>query len=1320
MLRKKMTKISVIALLLSILSLNQGVASVPLKWNGLGSNNDLNDPSNWIPTSTPTSTDVTEFDNTIPNINTTPNATTDFSVDSIYFDNSASPFTFTFDNSMLLLSSSGITGANTNTTILLNNIDNATSMSAQIDFSGANSTMGNAIIRMTNSGTVSGSTTGADISDISEQITVNGSFSILHGQLIGVNECTEQSSGGNNYVGYMSNQAVFNDTVTSGSNVVFSFSNNGNSESSAGSNHVGYISSNQASFGETLILGNNTIFSLSNSGNNESSAGGDNSIGYISNDQCTFSGSVTLYDHVIFSISNSGNDQSSNGGNNYVGSVGYAQAEFDDAVTLSDNVTFSFSNSGTNTSTGNTDSSYVGYLQEGATSIGGAFTAGNNLTLSTTNVGVDGSNGVGGNQTGYIASGVADAQLEFDDNFTVANNATITLTNSGMYTGTNTSSRNQTGYISGEQFYVNGIFNAGNSLNIHVTNTGEDSGLGVGDNHTGYIDSYQLVVNGPVNLADKDYATFIVENSGIYTGSSTPSSNTVGYTNNDQIHFRDTFEAGNFLSITITNYGEDNATPVDSNIAGYINGHQLNFGGTCSIGDHATITISNAGISTTSTLNQVGVVAVEQLTASQEFTAGKNLIINVTNQATISGSAPTVGAIQSNQIHFVQNLTADDGCFISASNLGDGTVDGSQILFEQGFNILNGGDATFQAINEGTVSSHGIEVQQGSGGNVNIVLGNSSLYVSSPNSDFTIGALNGDITSFVQSLPTLIINTDASVSADFAGDIKDYSAPSTLVKTGLGTQKLSGVNSLTGLTTVQEGTLILTGSLGGAVNVDVNGILKGNGYVAGNVLNTGTIAPGESIGTIHFLSGFTNNNGNYEVEVSGTGLSDLIQVTGDANINGGLVIVSSVDGTYKFQDRYTIVETSGQRIGEYSGVIAVSSLVQPVITDDTQHVYLTLFTNIARAAQTRNQLAIATLLDDILDPNQQQNILLSELVGLSMAEAREGLDSLSGYQHAADLITTTIINRQFIRRLYDPIRSIVTTEPNCCCDNDNNDWSNDCDQDFTAWMDVGGTFMNIRGHNQDPGLTAQGYNITAGIQKTLCQEWTFGVAGAYEQDHLNFKESGGSERCNTWLFGLYGLYRPSCFYGLVDFAYGNSCNHMNRSINVGSLHYKAKSNPDTQQYTFYGELGTDFNFFNTLVQPFIGIETGTLYRKHVNESFANGWGLDVNKRHRSITTTRLGVHLTSNDLMDCGSSLSLDLAWNCMVSNVKNQIHEQFIEFGDPFAINWTEFNRNSINYGITFSMPFGCNWRGYIEGTGESWSHANVFDVVGGLEYCW
>ncbi|TIV25623.1 MAG: hypothetical protein E5V90_26665, partial [Mesorhizobium sp.] len=112
--------------------------------------------------------------------------------------------------------------------------------------------------------------------------------------------------------------------------------------------------------------------------------------------------------------------------------------------------------------------------------------------------------------------------------------------------------------------------------------------------------------------------------------------------------------------------------------------------------------------------------------------------------------------------------------------------------------------------------------------------------------DETIGSLSG-AGNVALGDRKLTIGSDASTV--FSGSISG--AGGSLAKLGTGTLTLSGTNTYTGATTVDAGRLRVDGSLGNtAVSVNSSGTLAGVGTIAGPVTVDGTIAPGDSPGTL--------------------------------------------------------------------------------------------------------------------------------------------------------------------------------------------------------------------------------------------------------------------------------------------------------------------------------------------------------------------------------------------------------------------------------------------------------------------------------------
>jgi autotransporter-associated beta strand protein len=165
-----------------------------------------------------------------------------------------------------------------------------------------------------------------------------------------------------------------------------------------------------------------------------------------------------------------------------------------------------------------------------------------------------------------------------------------------------------------------------------------------------------------------------------------------------------------------------------------------------------------------------------------------------------------------------------------------------------------------------------------------------------------------------------------------------------LGKTGAGTWNMTGANTYTGGTTVSGGTLRVGNASGtsatgtGAVNVTgtgavgSGGTLGGNGFITGTVTISsataanqgGTIAPGNSIGTITVGNMVWQPNGTYVVEhdpnssaTPGT-TNDLISSPGTLDLSGlvggpfTISLVPTVPGpTPSVQQAYTIVNAAG-------------------------------------------------------------------------------------------------------------------------------------------------------------------------------------------------------------------------------------------------------------------------------------------------------------------------------------------------------------------------------------------------------------------------
>lgn len=345
-------------------------------------------------------------------------------------------------------------------------------------------------------------------------------------------------------------------------------------------------------------------------------------------------------------------------------------------------------------------------------------------------------------------------------------------------------------------------------------------------------------------------------------------------------------------------FGRGTLTLTGANTYSSVNGTQVRGGSTLVVANNG-----NLGAATTrvllrnSTLRLDGSFALTR-NLVLEGAGGTNTLDTQANTVTVTGVISGETALDkqgSGTLILTNDNTYIDGTTIAAGTLqvGNGGTSG----FIQG-NVSNSGALVFNRSDgiayDGVVSGSGSLTQAGSG---TLFLLNDHTHTGG--TGITAGTLQigdggnaGSVAGNISNNSALVFNRNDSYS--HAGVI---SGSGTLRQAGSGRLILGGANTYSGLTTVANGSLLLTGSLAGGVQVNSGTTFGGNGTVAGavNVASGGILAPGTSPGTLTLGSLVLNASSELDYElglpdiVGGT-VNDLTVVNGNLTLDGNLNI----------------------------------------------------------------------------------------------------------------------------------------------------------------------------------------------------------------------------------------------------------------------------------------------------------------------------------------------------------------------------------------------------------------------------------------------
>ncbi len=183
----------------------------------------------------------------------------------------------------------------------------------------------------------------------------------------------------------------------------------------------------------------------------------------------------------------------------------------------------------------------------------------------------------------------------------------------------------------------------------------------------------------------------------------------------------------------------------------------------------------------------------------------------------------------------------------------------------------------------------------------------------------------------VASTATLPANQNITISSGSAM-IFDQAADGTfggsILGAGVVQKKGAGALTLTNATTapidLQAGALLFNGGLG-TTTIAAGALLGGNGTIAGNLTNSGTLSPGASPGTINVSGNYTQTStGTLIIELASGASFDQLVISGTATLAGG-VQINLLGGFDPVGKSFTFLTAAGGVNGTF-GIVTGNAL----------------------------------------------------------------------------------------------------------------------------------------------------------------------------------------------------------------------------------------------------------------------------------------------------------------------------------------------------------------------------------------------------------
>ncbi|MEE4819329.1 autotransporter domain-containing protein [Pseudomonas alliivorans] len=547
----------------------------------------------------------------------------------------------------------------------------------------------------------------------------------------------------------------------------------------------------------------------------------------------------------------------------------------------------------------------------------------------------------------------------------------------------------------------------------------------------------------------------------------------------------------------------------------------------------------------------------------------------------------------------------------------------------------------------------------------------------------------------------------------------DISGHGGLTKQGIGTLMLTGANTYSGPTRVDQGLLSVNGSLTSAVILNDNATLGGNGRIGSLLARRGsTVAPGNSIGTLRVDGDLALAPGSlYAVELSPSG-SDRIVAGGTATVTGANMTLSLETNPSLLNNSQTnsllnrpfdVLQAAGGVQGQFGSVLTNTAFLSGNLAYTGTGITLAVERNgnsFASAAQTSNQRSAASAIEQLGAGNA-----LYESVALSpdTLTARRAFTQLSGEVHPA--IATQLINdsRQLRDAVGDRLRVEGLYDQPAPGSDDNN-----------VWVKALGAWGKNSGSSDGASSTSSLGGLLAGVDGLISDHTRLGAMAGYSDTSLSLGDDTHSRAsADSYHLGAYIGHEQGAMRLTAGASHSWHRIDVKRDLQFGPFSDRQKVKRDAQSTQVFTEAAYRLNVQPLALEPFANLAYVHLDSDSFTEkggATALKGGDDTRDTVLSTLGVRAGSRFNLNDTQKL--DVSATLGWQHNLSDTSSEQHLSFASGVNTFAVQSVSIDRDAAVVGARASLALGKDARVNLDYNGLLGSRDKTHGV--GLSLDW